>query len=65
MAMAAPPRCSFLKTYIRCCPMVPVQFAFHGAAGHNRWGVAETPLPLKTQGRNMDRFKTFNVYAVW
>ena len=59
--MAAPPRCSFLKTYIGCCPTVPVQFAVHGAAGHNRWGVAETPLPVKTQGRNMDRFETYCV----
>ena len=56
MAMTAPPRCSFLKTYIRSCPMVPVLFAVHGAAGHNPWRVAETPLPVKTQGRNMDRF---------
>ena len=27
---------------------------FMFAAGHNRFGVAETPLPAKTQGRNMD-----------
>ena len=26
----------------------------HGAPGHNRWGVAETPLPAKTQGRTLD-----------
>ena len=24
-------------------------------AGHNRLGVVETPLPVKTQARNMDR----------
>ena len=30
-----------------------------GAAGHNRWGVAETPLPVKTQGRT--RAAAFNV----
>ena len=34
---------------------VSVQFPVHGAAGHNRWGVVETPLPVKTQGRNKDR----------
>ena len=34
-------------------------FAVLGAAGHNRWGVAETPLPVKTQGRNLDRGLTF------
>ena len=32
---------------------VPVQLPVQGAAGHNRWGVAETPLPVKTQGRTM------------
>ena len=30
-----------------------------GAAGHNRWGVAETPLPAKTRGRT--RAAVFNV----
>ena len=25
------------------------------APGHNRWGVAETPLSAKTQGRTLDR----------
>ena len=34
---------------------VPEKFPFHGAAGHNRWEVVETLLPVKTQGRNMDR----------
>ena len=33
----------------------PCTVTVHGAAGHNRWGVVETPLPVKTQGRNMDR----------
>ena len=37
---------------------VPVQHAVPGAAGHNRWGVAETPLPAKTQGRT--RVAVFN-----
>ena len=27
---------------------VHVQFPVHGAAGHNRWRVVETPLPVKT-----------------
>ena len=37
---------------------VPVQFAVPGAAGHNRWRVAETPLSAKTQGRT--RAAAFN-----
>ena len=40
---------------------VPVQLAVPGAAGHNRWGVAETPLPAKTQGRTRDA--VFNVVS--
>ena len=52
MAMAAPHRCSFLTPYIRCCPIVPCIVAAHGAPGHNRWGVVERRLPVKTQGRN-------------
>ena len=34
--------------------LVPCVVTVHGAPGHNRWGVAETPLPAKSQGRNMD-----------
>ena len=64
MAMATPPRCSCLTTYNSYCSLGPCTDAVHGAAGHNRWGVAETPLPVKTQGRNLDRSLTFNVYAV-
>ena len=64
MAMAALPRCSCLTTYNSYCSLGPCTDAVHGAAGHNRWGVAETPLPVKTQGRNLDRSLTFNVYAV-
>ena len=37
----------FRAQHVRCC-------SFYGAPGHNRWGVAETPLPAKSQGRNMD-----------
>ena len=34
---------------------VPVQVCIvEGAPGHNRWGVAETPLPAKSQGRTRD-----------
>ena len=64
MAMAALPRCSCLTTYNSYCSLGPCTDAVHGAAGHNRWGVAETPLPVKTQGRNLDGSLTFNVYAV-
>ena len=35
-------------------PLVPVQV--HGAPGHIRWGVVETPLPVKTQGVTMNCF---------
>ena len=36
---------------------VPVQVCIvEGAPGHNRWGVAETPLPAKSQGRTGDFF---------
>ena len=52
MAMAWP-GCMLHRTF--SLSSVPVQFPVHGAAGHNRWGVVETPLPVKTQGRNMDR----------
>ena len=64
MAMAVLPRCSCLTTYNSYCSLGPCADAVHGAAGHNRWGVAETPLPVKTQGRNLDGSLTFNVYAV-
>ena len=48
--------CSFFTPYIRCLRLFcPCTVLVHGASGHNRWGVVETPLPVKTQGRNMDR----------
>ena len=59
MAVAAPPRCSFPTTYNRCCPFGPCTGAVHGAPGHNRWGVVETPLPVKTQGRTMNCLLNF------
>ena len=40
--------CAF-AAYVRHFPLV------REAPGHNRWGVAETPLPVKPQGRNVDR----------
>ena len=39
----------------------PCTVCVPGAAGHNRWGVAETPLPVKTQGRTRDA--AFNVVS--
>ena len=42
--------------YTRCCPFGPCTGAIHGAPGHNRWGVVETPLPVKTQGGTMNCF---------
>ena len=47
--------------YTRCCPFGPCTGATHGAPGHNRWGVVETPLPVKTQGENHELF--FNELA--
>ena len=41
--------------------LVPCAVTVDGAPGRNRWGVAETPLPAKTQGRNMDCLFQFNV----
>ena len=41
------------------CSLGPCTDAVHGAAGHNRWGVAETPLLVKTQGRNVGRSCNF------
>ena len=53
MAMAAPPRCYFLTPYNRYCPFGPCAVSVDGAPCHNRWGVVETSLPVKTQGRTM------------
>ena len=36
--------------------LVPCAVTVHGTPGHNRWGVVETPLPAKSQGRNLDVF---------
>ena len=47
--------------YTSCCPFGPCTGAVHGAPGHNRWEVVETPLPVKTQGRTMNCF--FNKLA--
>ena len=38
----------------RCCPFGPCTAAVHEAPSHNRWGVVETILPAKTQGRTLD-----------
>ena len=44
---------------------VPCAVTVHGAPGHNRWGVAETPLPAKSQGRNMDQSPVQGVVSRW
>ena len=56
MAMAAPPRCARLFALLQTLSLcVPVQVCVvQGAPGHNRLGVAETPLPAKSQGRTGD-----------
>ena len=68
MAMAAPPRCSFLTTYNRFCPFVPCTAMVHGAPGHNRWEVSETTLPVKTQERTLGcpfNFRPPRIVAGW
>ena len=46
-------RLSTLRQTLSLC--VPVQLCIvEGAPGHNRRGVAETPLPAKSQGRTED-----------
>ena len=64
--MAAPPCCSRpfaldREVKVDVChtsdvvSVCPVQSCIvEGAPGHNRWGVAETPLPAKSQGRTGD-----------
>ena len=61
MAMETPPRCPplFIRkrelTEVIGSLSVPVQVCIvEGAPGHNRWGVEETPLPAKSQGRTGD-----------
>ena len=67
MAMAAPPCCpTSLRagprgqrgrmSYIRRCPFVSQSCVVEGAPGHNRWRVAETPLPAKSQGRTRSSY---------
>ena len=51
-SLAVPLPCAVQQTL----PLGPCTVAAHGAPGHNRWGVAETPLPVKTQGRNAGCF---------
>ena len=53
--MALPAACCTQCT--RCVPFLfpcTCTVTVSGAAGHNRWGVVETPLPVKTQGRTAD-----------
>ena len=67
MAVASSARLAFLRgavcacctQYTRCCPFGPCADAVHGAPGHNRWGVVETPLPVKTQGGTMNCLLNF------
>ena len=40
---------------ISCFPFLLSLYSFQSMELHNRWGVVETPLPVKTQSRNMDR----------
>ena len=46
--------CSLLYDVQQALSLGPCIDAVHGAPGHNRWGVVETPLPAKSQGRTVD-----------
>ena len=67
MAVASSARLAFLRgavcacctQYTRCCSFGPCTDAVHGAPGHKRWGVVETPLPGKTQGGTMNCLLNF------
>ena len=75
MAVASSARLAFLHgavcastMYIRCCPFVPCAATVHRAPGHNRWGVSETTLRVKTQGRTLDcpfNFRPPRIVAGW
>ena len=46
--------CRLLYAVYQMLSHGPCTGAVHGAPGHNRWGVVETPLPVKTQGGTMN-----------
>ena len=43
--------CSLLYAVHQMLSLGPCTVAVHGAPGHSRWEVVETPVPVKTQGR--------------
>ena len=75
MAVASSARLAFFRgevcastLYTRCCPFVPCTATVHRAPGHHRWGVSETTLPVKTQGRTLDcplNFRPPRIVAGW
>ena len=46
--------CRLLHAVHQTFSLAPCTAMVHGAPGDNRWGVAETSLPVKTQGRTLD-----------
>ena len=54
MAVASSARLAFLRGAVCACCML-----YTRCFPHNRWGEAETSLPVKTQGRTLDRGLTF------
>ena len=46
--------CPPVTTYVRHFPFAPCAATVQRAPSHNRWGVSETTLPAKTQGRTLD-----------
>ena len=62
MAVASSARLAFLRDAVRACCTLRWMLSLFGpctamvqrAPGHNRWGVSETTLPVKTQGRTLD-----------
>ena len=59
--------CLPVTPYNRHCPLVPVQQQSTELPA-NRWGVSETTLPVKTQGRTLDcpfNFRPPRIVAGW
>ena len=55
--------CRLMYAVHQTLSLGPGTVTVSGAACHNRWGVAETPLPAKTQGRTLDCLFPANAYC--
>ena len=55
MAVASSARLASLRGAVcASTPYIPCTATVHCAPGHNRWGVSETTLPVKTEGSTLD-----------